>query len=130
MSGHYADHHPKPVGPQRSWGYRAEGPGRWFVLERPLGNEVGLMFVTDQDDAVGIIQNGAPGCGHAAMDVALGIQAAHATGICSPSVVFDAWAGRATQAVAAGQVHHTDDLGAVASHYSATGQAPPPSRFW
>lgn len=88
MSGHYADHHPQVEGPERSWGYKAEGPGRWCILEHPLGREAGLLFVTDADDAAGFIQNGQPNGYALFVSITLGSQAAEASGMSSPSRVL------------------------------------------
>ncbi|WP_369022717.1 hypothetical protein [Micrococcus luteus] len=119
MSDHYADHYPHPEGPERSWGYIAEGPGRWCILEHPLGHEAGLLFVTDADDAVGVLPNGQPNGYALSMDFTAGVQAAYGTGVSSPTVVFDHWADRATMSIAAQPVHHAQDLGAVAEQYGA-----------
>lgn len=126
MSDHFADHYPHPEGPQRSWGYTAEGPGCWFILEHPLGHEAGLMFVTDANDTVGFLQNGKPNGWAMSQSITAGIQAAYGSGRSSPSIVFDAWAGRANMSIAAQQVQHTDNLGEVAEYYSTTGQASRP----
>lgn len=119
MSDHYADHYPRPEGPSRSWGCVAEGPGRWCILEAPMGHPAVLMFVTDRGDAVGVIQNGQPNGAVVAEDFAMGVQGAKATGQSSPTVVFEAWAGRNTQALMAGTVEHAEDLGAVAAQFTA-----------
>lgn len=124
MSDHYADHYPHPEAPRRSWGYTCEGPGRWCILEHPLGHEAGLLFVTDADDAVGFLPNGKPNGAALSTSIVLGIQAAYATGVSSPTMVFDHWADRANMSIAAQQVQHAEDLGIVADQFSATGQAP------
>ncbi|WP_413543165.1 hypothetical protein [Citricoccus nitrophenolicus] len=120
MSGHYADHYPKPTGSRRSWRYTAQGPGRWCIMEHPLGQPAGMLFVTDAEDAVGFLPNG-----HALnTSIALEIQEAVKSGMSSPSIVFDTLADRATISIAAEQFQHSEDLGTVANQYSATGQAP------
>lgn len=115
MSDHFDDHHPRPEGAWRSWGTRAEGPGRWCILEHPLGVEAGLLFVTDADDAVGFMPNGTEAGNLLAPSIVQAVQAAYMSGTSSPSTVFDSWAGRATMSIAAQPVQHTDDLGATVS---------------
>lgn len=118
MSDHYADHQPQPIGGPYSWGTTAEGPGRWCILEHPVGVEAGLLFVTDADDAIGFLPNGAEAGNLLAPSVVEGVQAAYATGVSSPSMVFDAWAARSGMSVNARETHHAPDLGPVADAFT------------
>lgn len=109
MSDHYADHKPEPRGVFYTWKAVAQGPGRWLVLHDMEG-PAGVLF-NGPEAGVGFLPFRATAI-HAA--VGQGMQAAQASGVSSPEIVFDYWADKQSQNVYAGPIQDADNLGEVA----------------
>lgn len=91
-----------------------EGVGRWCWIQKPLGTRVGILW-TDDDDGLGFLPMDAddsPGARHFTPEIITSLQGAKRAGA-SASVVFDAWAARVTQGLAAEPTEGTDDLAAL-----------------
>lgn len=105
--GHYGDHRAQTVWSPAHYatGPRV-GPGRWCRIYAPMiGKPAGVLY-TDDRDVLGFIPVAAvkkPNAPHIAHQVGCGLREAAALGR-PVSEVFDAWAARAGQGLAAGQV--------------------------
>lgn len=104
VGGHYGDHVARPVWEPKRYASDLGGQGRWCTLEAPLGHPVAILF-TDDHERLGYLQVADD---QAAVTFVEALQGGllNAAAQGSPTTaVFDWWAGRASQALAAGQVH-------------------------
>jgi len=96
--------------PPRYKGLR-EGAGRWCWIQRPIGVRVGVLW-TDDGDGLGFLGEDAlvnPSAPYFVSRMAASLSAAAGAGV-TATVVFDAWAARATQGLAAEPVQATSNL--------------------
>jgi hypothetical protein len=104
------------VGGWRGYDPVLEGPGRWCMLEAPLGRAIGTVWTSDRGGLgflpVRLDENAAVVA--FTSEFVVNAQRAWADGV-PASVAFDWWAGRASQGLAARPVVAGDltDLAAV-----------------
>lgn len=113
---HYGDHRAVPEYRPDRYDVTAEGPGRWVTLEAPLGRPVAIIYTNDRDvlgyRLAPMEDNpGAAAMGTVLTDAFLGAKAADTP----VTVVFDYWAGLASQSWGAGPVAK-GDLGEMPQH--------------
>jgi len=112
---HIEDQRLEVVGGWATYSPVMEGQGRWVLIEAPAGLPVGTVW-TDDRDGLGFLpvplneHGGAPAF---AAQFRADLLDAWAAGI-TAATIFDWWAGRASVALAAGQVE-TGDLTDLAS---------------
>lgn len=112
VPGHYGDHQAETVwAPAHYATGPLEGPGRWIQIFAPIDlPHVGILY-TDDDRILGYLPVSALNHSHPpaiASTVGIGLREAAALGR-PATAVFDAWAARAGQGLAAGQIT-TGDL--------------------
>jgi len=106
---HIEDSHMGVTATGLSYAKAMAGQGRWCDLEAPLGLKVGVMW-TDDRDSLGFIPvqvNQNENAPQFASAFGASIDQAAELGVAS-SVVFDSWAERATQGLAAREIHSGD----------------------
>lgn len=105
----YGDHRAVPEYRPDRYATTAEGPGRWFTLDAPVGRPVAIIY-TDDADVLGYRladaadNPAAPTMGQILSDAFTGGKASGAPA----SAVFNYWAGLSTQSWAARPVQDGD----------------------